>query len=181
MCVREGEMQGTTTQSCRCWHSAQRAQWGGRRKDGARTAHFDPWTTLGSCSVSEEPQSGPREEDWTCTSLGCSCWQIRWHRSSWRGHGGGTHRQIGAVCQSLTYLVRDLTPVTGELVVWFPLPTEPESLLNGGLQYVVRFAPLLPPAIVDTPTAHLFQLFWWYVLSVFLYLFVQMQQARGFI
>lgn len=66
----------------------------------------------------------------------------------------------GAVYQSLTYLVRDLTPVTGELVVWFPFPTEPESLLNGGLQYVVRFAPLLPPAIVDTPTAHLFQLFW---------------------
>lgn len=73
MCVREGEMQGTTTQSCRCWHSAQRAQWGGRRKDGARTTHFDPRTTLGSCSASEEPRSGPREEDWTCTSLGCSC------------------------------------------------------------------------------------------------------------
>lgn len=53
-----------------------------------------------------------------------------------------------------TYLVRERTPVTGELVVWLPLLTEPGSLLSGGLQYVVRFAPLLPPAIADTPTAH---------------------------
>lgn len=51
-------------------------------------------------------------------------------------------------------LVRDRTPVTGELVEWFPLPIEPGSLLSGGLQYVVRFAPLLPPAIADTPTEH---------------------------
>lgn len=47
------------------------------------------------------------------------------------------------------YLVRDLTPVTGELVGWLPLVTEPCSLLSGGLQYDVRFAPLLPPAIAD--------------------------------
>lgn len=48
------------------------------------------------------------------------------------------------------YLVRDLTPVTGELVEWLPLLTEPGSPLSGGLQYVVRFAPLLPPAMADT-------------------------------
>lgn len=47
------------------------------------------------------------------------------------------------------YLVRDLTPVTGELVGWLPLATEPCSLLSGGLQYDVRFAPLLPPAMAD--------------------------------
>lgn len=56
--------------------------------------------------------------------------------------------------ERLTYLVRDRTPVTGELVEWLPLLTEPGSLLSGGLQYVVRFAPLLPPAIADTPTTH---------------------------
>lgn len=50
------------------------------------------------------------------------------------------------------YLVRERTPVTGELVEWLPLPTEPGSLPSGGLQYVVRFAPLLPPAMADTPT-----------------------------
>lgn len=53
----------------------------------------------------------------------------------------------------LTHLVRDRTPVTGELVEWFPLPTEPGSLLSGGLQYVVRFAPRLPPAMADTCTS----------------------------
>lgn len=63
----------------------------------------------------------------------------------------------------VTYLVRERTPVTGELVEWLPLLTEPGSLLSGGLQYVVRFAPLLPPAITDTPTTHLSLL--QYVLS----------------
>lgn len=62
---------------------------------------------------------------------------------------------------SFIYLVRDRTPVTGELVVWLPLPTEPGSLLRGGLQYVVRFVPLLPPAIADTPTLHRCQLCVW--------------------
>lgn len=32
------------------------------------------------------------------------------------------------------HLVRDRTPVTGELVEWLPLLTEPGSLLSGGLQ-----------------------------------------------
>lgn len=39
--------------------------------------------------------------------------------------------------------------------MWLPLLTDPWSLLTGGLQYVVRFAPLLPPAIADKPTLHL--------------------------
>lgn len=51
--------------------------------------------------------------------------------------------------QTCPHLVRDLTPVTGELVEWLPLPTEPVSLLSGERQYVVLFAPLLPPAIPD--------------------------------
>lgn len=52
-------------------------------------------------------------------------------------------------------LARDRTPVTGELVEWFPLVIEPCSLFSaGGLQYAVLFPPLLPPAIADTPTVH---------------------------
>lgn len=52
-------------------------------------------------------------------------------------------------------LVLDRTPVMGELVEWFPLLMEPGSLLRGVLQYVVRFVPLLPPAIADSrPAVH---------------------------
>lgn len=152
MCVKEGVTGGTTIQSCRCSHSAQRGQWDGRRKDGAQTAHCGPQTTQGSYSVSEGPPSVQPAVGWTCMSLNHSCRQgRRWclYRKSllwciYLSYGAG----------QLSYLVRDRTPVTGELVEWLPLLTEPGSLLSGGLQYVVRFAPLLPPAIADTPTAH---------------------------
>lgn len=70
-------MVGTTTQSCRCWHNGQRGQWGGRRKDGARTAHYDPWIIQGSCSASEEPSSVLPAGDWTCMFLNHSCRQKR--------------------------------------------------------------------------------------------------------
>lgn len=60
------------------------------------------------------------------------------------------------VHQNSTHLARDRTPVTGELVEWLPLLTEPASPLSGGLQYVVRFAPLRPPAIADRLTSKSF-------------------------
>lgn len=62
------------------------------------------------------------------------------------------------VHQNSPHLARDRTPVTGELVEWLPLLTEPASPLSGGLQYVVRFAPLRPPAIADRLTSKSFML-----------------------
>lgn len=73
MCVREGVTGGTTTQSCRCWHNGQRGQWGGRRKDGARTARYDPPITRGSYSASEEPPFAQPVGGWTCTFPNHSC------------------------------------------------------------------------------------------------------------
>lgn len=60
-----------------------------------------------------------------------------------------SNRTFVYYAQTCPHLVRDLTPVTGELVEWLPLPTEPVSLLSGERQYVALFAPLLPPAIPD--------------------------------
>lgn len=168
MCVKEGVTGGTTIQSCRCWHSVQRGQWGGRRTDGARTARYDPRTVLGSYSASEGPPSVQPAGGWTYMSLNHSCRQSRRRWLCRKSYFQTVYCDVycfhrvydnwGLTVRKLSYLVRDRTPVTGELVEWLPLLTEPCSLLSGGLQYVVRFAPLLPPAIADTPTAHFPQL-----------------------
>lgn len=53
---------------------------------------------------------------------------------------------------------------------WLPLPTEPVSLLSGERQYVVLFAPLLPPAIPDllTPCLSAFELIVGYSLDTYI-------------
>lgn len=97
--------------------------------------------------------------------------------------GGNPSRPPGrglSVClrSSMSDLVRDRTPVTGELVEWLPLLTEPGSPLRGGLQYVVRFAPLLPPAMADTPTAHCSRLWVYFQDFSPCNLFATRQQVR---
>lgn len=151
MCVREGVTAGTTTQSCKCWHNGQRGRRGGRRKDEARTARSDPQITPGFCSASAEPPSGRLEGGWRCMFLTRSCRPTEpsyYQRSGMKELVAATDVLLPR--WGVAYLVRDLTPVTGELVEWLPLLTEPGSPLSGGLQYVVRFAPLLPPAMADT-------------------------------